>query len=190
MTTNTVSNTNNELAGNTDFQWETPNPIEALQEILITMTTLEQNYFSAKKTEEDLNNQQSDLLHALELDLDEEELDAVNKALRDLRIKRRDIKDMVINLAEAQAFIKDNYKFMSECGGIIQKMQRTSQKVSNRKYFLRDCEAISKVIKMENHGGIIHSYISREERLKETEAVGDTATSQVDKFNKKWGSEK
>lgn len=151
---------------NKEFQWETPNPIEALQEIMATMTLLEQNYYQAKKTEEELNNQQSDLLHALELDLDEEELDAVNKALRDLRIKRRDIKDMVINLAEAQSFVKDNYKFMSEVGGLIQKMQRTTQKVSNRKYFLRDCEAISEVIKMEKHGDIIHSYVPREERSK------------------------
>lgn len=191
MTINTVNNTNSELAGRSEFQWETPNPIEALQEILETMKTLEQNYFNAKKTEEDLNNQQSDLLHALELDLDEEELDAVNKALRDLRIKRRDIKDMVINLAEAQAFIKDNYKFMSECGGIIKKMQRTSQKVSNRKYFLRDCDAIAKVIKMENHCEIVHSYVSQEERLKETEViVNDTTASQVNKFSKNGESEK
>lgn len=164
---------NSKLAENTNFQWETPNPIEALQEILDTMRIIEQNYFNAKKTEEDLNNQQSDLLHALELDLDDEELNAVNRALRDLRIKRRDIKDLVINLTEAQAFIKENYKFMSECGGVIQKMQRTSQKVSSRKYFLRDCDAISEVIKMEKHGDMIHSYVSREERLKETETTSD-----------------
>lgn len=186
-----IKETNNTVTSNIDFQWETPNPIEALQEILGIMKAIEQNYFNAKKTEEELNNQQSDLLHALELDLDNEELDAVNKALRELRIKRRDIKDTVINLTEAQSFIKDNYKFMSEVGGLIQKMQRTAQKVSNRRYFLRDCEAISKVIKMENHRDIIHAYVPPEERLKEATVTKNEPTmSRVEQFEKKWGIEK
>ncbi|MEQ6356516.1 hypothetical protein ABNX05_17985 [Lysinibacillus sp. M3] len=59
--------------------------------------------------EESLNNRQGDLLHALELDLDRKEINAVNRAIREIRFKRRDIKDILINLVEAQNFIKANY---------------------------------------------------------------------------------
>lgn len=160
------------------------NPIEAMQEILDTMKGIEQNYFQFKKTEETLNNRQSDLLHALELDLDEEEEEAVNKALREIRDIRRDTKDFLINLTEAQAFIKENYKFMSECEAIVKKMQRTAQKVANRKYFLRDCDAISKVIKMDKYCDIIHPYIPREERIKDTS--NDARPSIGERFESKW----
>ncbi|OXS74336.1 hypothetical protein B1B04_09435 [Lysinibacillus sp. KCTC 33748] len=115
-------------------QWESLNPISSMQEILGLMQTLEQNFFIAKKMEEGLNNRQGDLLHALELDLDRKEINAVYRAKREIRFKRRDIKDILINLVEAQNFIKANYKFINECNEAIKKMQRTSQKVSNRKY--------------------------------------------------------
>ena len=170
------------------FQWETPNPIEAFQEILGTMQAVEQNYFQAVKEEEILNARQNDLLHALELDLDDEELEAVHKALREIRIQRRDIKDTIINLKEAKEFIIDNYKFMNQLTDTIKKMQITTSKIQNRKYFLRDCEAMKNIIKMDKHSDIVHAYIPFEERItkqKETEKV--EVKSMVDKFNQKWG---
>ena len=168
------------------FQWETPNPIEAFQEILGNMQAVEQNYFQAKKTEEALNNRQNDLLHALELDLDEEELEAVQNTLREIRIQRRDIKDTLINLKDAQEFIYDNYKFMSQLTDMIKKMQTTTAKVQNRKYFLRDCEAMKSVIKMDKHSDIVHAYIPVEERTSKQKEVTEVAKNMVDKFNQKW----
>lgn len=154
-----------------NFQWETPNPIEAFQDILGTMQTVEQNFFQAKKSEEELNNRQNDLLHALELDLDGEELESVHNALRENRLQRRDIKDTLINLKEAQDFIVDNYKFMSQLTAIIGKMQHTSNKVKNRKYFLRDCEAMKNIIKMDKHRDTVQAYVPIEERFaKHTES--------------------
>lgn len=147
------------------FQWETPNPIEAFQEILGTMKTVEQNYFQAVKEEEVLNARQNDLLHALELDLDEEELEAVQNALRVIRVQRRDIKDIIINLKDAQDFIVENYKFMNQLSAVIGKMQLTTKKVQNRKYFLRDCEAMKNLIKMDKHSDIVHAYVPVEERI-------------------------
>ena len=171
----------------TNYQWETPNPIEAFQEILGTMQTVEQNYFQAIKEEEALNNRQNDLLHALELDLDEEESESVLNALREIRVHRRDIKDTLINLKDAQDFIVDNYKFMNQLSDIIKKMQLTTSKVKNRKYFLRDCEAMKNIIKMEKHSDIVHAYIPFEERIvKHKEQEVAEITSRVDKFNQKW----
>ncbi len=147
------------------FQWETPNPIEAFQEILGTMRTVEQNYFQAVKEEEVLNARQNDLLHALELDLDDEELESVQTALREIRVQRRDIKDTLINLKDAQEFIVENYKFMNQLSDIVKKMQITTKKVQNRKYFLRDCEAMKNIIKMDKHSDIVHAYVPFEERM-------------------------
>lgn len=146
------------------FNWEEQNPIKDIQELLGAMQNIEQNFYQAKKAEEELNNRQSDLLHALELDLDEEELEAVNKALRENRLQRRDIKDIIINLAEAKELIVENRRFMNSCNETIKKMNLTSQKLSKRKYFLRDCEAISSIIKMEKYSECIHTYV--EERKK------------------------
>ena len=172
----------------TNYQWETPNPIGAFEEILGTMQAVEQNFFQAKKTEETLNNRQNDLLHALELDLDEEESESVLNALREIRVQRRDIKDTLINLKDAQDFIVENYKFMNQLSDIIKKMQTTTNKVKNRKYFLRDCEAMKSVIKMEKHSDIVHAYIPFEERIvKHKEQEEAAVKSMVDKFNQKWG---
>ena len=168
------------------YQWETPNPIEAFQEILGTMQAVEQNYFQAKKTEEALNNQQNDLLHALELDLDEEELESVLNALRDIRVKRRDIKDTLINLKDAQEFIVENYKFMNQLSDIIKKMQLTTNKVKNRKYFLRDCDSMKNIIKMEKYIDIVHAYVPLDERVtKHKEQDVTEISSRVEKFNSK-----
>lgn len=173
-----------------NYQWEIPNPIKAFQEILGTMQAIEQNYFQAKKTEEILNNRQNDLLHALELDLDEEEVESVYKALREIRLYRRDIKDTLINLKDAQEFIVDNYKFMNQLSDIIKKMQSTTNKVKNRKYFLRDCEAMKTIIKMDKYSDIVHAYIPLDERNTKNKEhdVHDVVeiTSRVDKFNSKW----
>lgn len=165
----------------TKFQWETPNPIEAFQDILGTMQSVEQNFFQAKKTEDELNARQNDLLHALELDLDDDELDRVQKALRDIRIQRRDIKDTLVNLKDAQEFIIDNYKFMGQLSDMIHKMETTTNKVKNRKYFMRDCEAMKEVINMEKHSDIVHAYIPLEERIAKQE---NSLEALANKFNK------
>ena len=173
--------TNTQQETTTKFQWETPNPIEAFQEILGTMQSVEQNFFQAKKSEEELNARQNDLLHALELDLDDDELDRVQKALREIRIQRRDIKDTLINLKDAQEFIVENYKFMSHLSAIIGKMQHTTSKVKNRKYFMRDCEAMKDVIDMEKHSDIVHAYVPLEERIAKQE---NSLEALANKFNK------
>ncbi|MFJ3387529.1 MULTISPECIES: hypothetical protein [unclassified Lysinibacillus] len=72
---------------------------------------------------------------------------------------------------------------MNECNEAIKRMQRTSQKVSNHKYFLRNCEALAKVIDLENHPDIIP--FTPQEEKQSTELM-----SQVEKFSQRWGKQK
>lgn len=52
---------------------------------------------------------------------------------------------------------------MNECNEAIKKCNAHLRRVSNRKYFLRNCKVIAKVIDLENHPDII-PYIPQEER--------------------------
>ena len=174
----------------TEPSWATMNPIDAIQSIYDTMQALEQNHTMAHKREIKLNNQQTDLLHALEEDeLTDEEFDAVTNELRVLRVERRDVKNLLVNLSEANRFVKDNQKFMDKCNELAKKMERTTEKITGRKYYLRDGEVLPKVINIENYPHIVNSFLPVEE-LVQVVNTKVRPISMVDKFHRKWGVQK
>lgn len=137
----------------------TATTIEIFEQMVDSMTKIEKDYHEAVKTIDDLDLRQSDLLHSLELDLDNKELKAVNEAIRELRKERREMKDNLINLIIAKEFIVSNYKFLAECSELIKKLKRMDEKIGHRKYYLRDREAMASIISLEKHSDKIQAFV-------------------------------
>ncbi|MFJ7982354.1 hypothetical protein ACIQ1D_19010 [Lysinibacillus xylanilyticus] len=138
---------------------ESLSSIESLSQIIDTMNQIEKNYHNAVKKIDSLNTKQDDLLHALELDLDDDEVKKVTKAIRDLRKERREMKDELIQLIIARDFVLGNRKFMAEASETIKRIKRAKEKVEHRKYYVRDCDAVSNIISIEKHSDKIVEFI-------------------------------
>lgn len=162
------------------------NVIEVVQEIVDKMQTIEKEFFEAEKAMNTLNERQNDLLHTIELDLSTEEAEAVMVALKELRKERREIKDQQILLAEAKDFVGANYKFMNEGLQLVKKLKYKDERVSTRKYYVRNCEALEGVIDIKKYPERLGVNVN----LEESRELPTELTSMVDKFNAKWNKQK